>query len=132
MAFSFEFDAAAGVVLARFEGRVTDELLVRFYRVAAPSLLATTNFRGSIIDFSEVTEFDVTPQIIRALAWSRPANADSSRIRVIVAPAPNVFGLARMFASHGEDTRPNLHVVRTLEQAYAVCGAVDPKFEPIG
>lgn len=132
MPYRIEIDSANQILMGRFEGQVTDQLLSDFYRYAAPKIIAATQFRGSIVDFSAVTSFDVTPETIRALAWSRPADSDFSRLRVIVAPAPKVFGLARMFASHGEETRPNLHVVRTMQQAYAVFGIIDPQFEPIG
>jgi hypothetical protein len=133
MAYRFEFDSANRILLARFDGEVTDESFGEFYRFAVPKVVATlaTRFRGSIIDLSKVTSFEVTPETIRALAWSRPADPDSSRVRIIVASAPNVFGLARMFAAHGEDTRPNLHVVRTLEEAYAVFGVGNPKFSAL-
>lgn len=132
MAYSFEFDSANGILLARFRGQVTDEQLGEFYRVATPKLVAGLDFRGVINDFSEVTSFDVTPETVRALAWSQPAVADSSKIRIIVAPTPKVYGMARMFALHGEDTRPNLHVVQSLEHAYAVFGLINPKFQKIG
>lgn len=132
MAYSFEFDSASGVLLARFRGQVTDEQLGEFYRVATPRLQARREFRGVINDFSEVTSFDVKPETVRALAWSQPAVTDSAKIRIIVAPTPKLYGMARMFALHGEDTRPNLHVVHSLEHAYAVFGLINPKFEPMG
>lgn len=122
MAYSFEFDAASRVLLARFRGRVTDEALTKFYRVSAPRVSAAVEFQGVINDFSSVTSFEVTAETIRALAWSRPAVPDPSKVRIIVAPTPKLFGLARMFAMHGEDTRPNLHIVRSLERAYAILG----------
>jgi hypothetical protein len=36
-----------------------------------------------------------------------------------------------MFESHGEATRPNLHVVRTYKEALVIVGVIEPKFEPI-
>lgn len=131
MAYSFEFDAASRTLLARFRGRVTDEALTKFYRVSAPRVSATIDFQAVITDFSSVTSFDVTPETIRVLAWSRPAVPDASKIRIIVAPTPKLYGLASMFAMHGEDTRPNLHIVRTLEHAYVILGIINPQFEPL-
>jgi hypothetical protein len=132
MAYSFEFDSESGTLLARFKGQVTSEAFGEFYNVSVPQLAANDKIRGWIVDFSSVSSFEVSPETIRALAWSRPADPDSSRTRVFVAPAPNVYGLARMFVSHGDDTRPNLHVVRSMEDAYAVLGISKPKFEPFG
>jgi len=130
MAYSFEFDSPSGTLLAKFDGRMTNEVLSEFYRVTTPRLATNAKIRGWIVDFSSVSSFEVTPEMIRSLAWAPPADPDPSRIRVIVAPAPNVFGLSRMFASHGGDTRPNLHVVRALEHAYAILGISEPRFEP--
>lgn len=131
MAYSFEFDSARGILLARFRGRVTDEALTKFYRVSVPRLSAKLDFVGIISDFSGVTSSEVVPETVRTLAWSRPAVPDPAKISIIVAPTPELFGLARMFAMHGEDTRPNLHIVRTLEHAYAILGITDVKFEPL-
>jgi hypothetical protein len=131
MSYRLEFDPANQILVGRFEGKVTDEEITEFYRVAVPKAVAATRFLGSIVDFSDVSSFDVTSETMRALAWSRPADPDSSRLRVIVAPAAKVFGLARMFALHGEDTRPNLHVVRSLQDAYVLFGVVNPQFDPL-
>jgi hypothetical protein len=131
MAYSFEFDSPSRTLLARFRGCVTDEAITKFYRISAPKVLAVVDYQGVINDFSGVTSFEVTPETVRALAWSRPAVPDPSKIRIIVAPTPQLYGLARMFAMHGEDTRPNLHIVRTLEHAYAILGITNPQFEPL-
>jgi hypothetical protein len=39
--------------------------------------------------------------------------------------------MARMFESHGEATRPNLHVVRSYKDALVIVGVQDPQFEPV-
>lgn len=131
MAFRFEFDSANKILMVRFEGRVTDEMVEEYYRMAAPRIISTLEFRGSITDFTDVMSLELSPQLVRALAWSNPVDMETSRPRVIVAPTANAYGLARMFALHGEDTRPNLHVVRSLAQAYAVLGVLKPEFKPI-
>ncbi len=130
MAFRVEYDSVNQILAIRFDGCVTDELLLSFYRVDAPKIIAATKFRASIVDFSEVTALEVAPATLRTLAWSEPIDQESSRPRVIVAPSDHIFGSARIFAAHGEDTRPSLHVVRTLRQAYAVLDVVHPQFAP--
>jgi hypothetical protein len=131
MPYTFQFDRENKIVLARFEGRVTDDSLAEFYRVGARSIVATMEFRGTIIDFSDVIAFDVSAETVRALAWEEPVDPDSSKPRVMVAPEAHIFGLCRVFSSHGEDTRPNLHVVRSREHAYAILSVSKPKFEPV-
>ncbi|MGH9736252.1 MAG: hypothetical protein ACRD8A_16895 [Candidatus Acidiferrales bacterium] len=128
MPYSFYLDSDNGIVLARFTGPVTDELFAEFFRGGGRREFASLQFRGSIVDFSGVTSFDVSAGIVRALAWEPPIDADSSRLRVIVAPGTHVFGTFRIFASQGEDTRPNLHVVRNMAHAYIILGLVEPKF----
>jgi len=131
MPFRFEFDAKNKIFLSRFTGQVTDPMVEDFYRVAAPKIMASLDFAGSIVDFSEVTSLELSPQLMRALAWSDPLDKEAARPRVIVAPTPISYGLARIFSSHGEETRPNLHIVRSMAQAYAVLGVINCEFKEI-
>jgi hypothetical protein len=128
--FSFDFDSTNKIFRGRIDGRVTDAILKQFYAVGAEHLSRIEPCRG-IFDFSGVTSLDVLPQTIRELAELEPAMPNPSRARVILAPADNGFGLARMFQFEGELTRPNLHVVRTEREAWAVLGVQDPQFEPL-
>jgi len=130
MAYRFEFDPATRILQCRFEGRVTDDGLTDFYRQAA-EFVEALNPRGGLVDFSAVTFFDVTVETIRRLAKSAPAMPESSHPRIIVAMSSHVFGMARMFEFEGEGTRPNLHVVRSLDEALAILGANKPEFEPV-
>ena len=50
---------------------------------------------------------------------------------MFVAPTPDAFMMAWMFELRGAETRPNLHVVHTLEEAYKVLDVREPQFEPI-
>lgn len=131
MPYSFHFDAENGIVLARFTGALSDEEFTQFFRVGGRKVVATVDFRSMIIDFSELTSFDVSTETMRTIAWEEPIDADISRPRVIIATEPHIYGLCRIYASHGEDTRPNLHVVRSLEHAYAILSVINPKFEPL-
>jgi CheY-like chemotaxis protein len=128
----FEFDPENKIFLAKFHGSVTSESIKSCYRVAAVALLvADDDFRGSIADFSDAAGFDVTPLAIRELAALSPADPVVSRPRVIVAPSALVFALARLFQAIGKATRPNLHVVRNLPQAFALLEVTTPRFQPI-
>jgi hypothetical protein len=131
MPYSLYFDSENKIVLVAFEGRVTNELLTQFQHGDARRIVAAIDFRSTILDFSDVDSFEVTAETVRALAWEDPPDPDSSRPRVMVAPEDHVFGLCRIYASHGEDTRPNLHVVRSMEHACAILSVAQPRFEPI-
>jgi hypothetical protein len=130
MSYRFEFDPTSGLLQGSLEGRVTSEELVEYYRLAM-KFARLKQPRSGISDFTGVTAFEVTPQTVRELASMRPAIPDQDLLRVIVASSPDVYGMARMFESHGEATRPNLHVVRTYKEALVIVGVIEPKFEPI-
>lgn len=130
MPYHFEFDSISRILRCRFAGRITDEDLKGYYRLIE-RYDAQIAPHGGILDMSGVTAFDVSPQTIRELASLPPAMADASRPRCIVATSPEIFGMARMFELHGENTRPNLHVVRTQNEAWAILAVRGPKFEPI-
>lgn len=124
-AYDFEFDPAKRILRCTFRGRVTDEDLTNFYRMAAKHVSSLDPDAG-VTDFSAVTSFEVTSQTIRALAMSAPAMPQASRPRIILAASAHIFGMARMFEFEGEATRPNLHVVRTLEEAWIILGIEAP------
>jgi len=130
MSYRFEFDASSGLLQGRLEGRVTSEELTEYYQTAV-KCARMKKPRSGITDMTGITAFEVTSQTVRELAGMRPAIPDQDLLRVIVASSPEVFGMARMFESHGEATRPNLHVVRTCKEALAIVGVLEPKFEPI-
>ena len=130
MPYYFEFDSADRILRCRFEGKITDADLKEYYR-AVGKYVKLTNACAGVLDMSAVTSLEVTPDTIRELANLPPALSDSSRPRCIIASSPKIFGMARMFELQGRHTRPNLHVVRTQKEAWAILGVSNPKFEPI-
>lgn len=129
MAYCFEFDATHRIIRGRLIEQITDQELMDFYRTIALlcGLLAP---HAGIADLSEATSF-VTPGKIRELAKLPPAMPEPARPRFIVAPSDDLYGLARMFQIEGEDTRPNLHVIRSAEDAFSMLGVEKPSFEPV-
>jgi hypothetical protein len=130
MSYRFEFAPKDRVLRCSFDGLVTDESLKEYYGQVG-KYVAHTKSRAGILDLSNVTSFEASLETVRSLARSSPAMVDVSMPRFIVAPAPHVFGIARMFQELGEDSRPGLLVLRTLDDAYAVLGVKDPEFEPL-
>jgi len=128
--YQFDFDPKNKIFRARFAGRVTDEELKTYYREAAAQV-KNTGAQAGLIDFSKASSFDVSRATILELAATEPVLADPKATRVIVASSPAIFGMARMFELSGERTRPNLHVVRTNEEAWAILGVWNPKFQSI-
>jgi len=129
--YRFEFDGVNKILLSRFEGRFTDEAAVEFYEAAWKHATATDADAG-IVDFSSVSEFAVSSELLRQLARRKSALPNANRRpRVIVAPQTHAFGLFRMFQIVGEDTRPLLQVVRTMDEAFAALGIHSPHFDPL-
>ena len=130
MPYRIVYDPTNRILRARFEGRVTDDELKEVYRLGQAQATRIDPHAG-ITDFSDVTTVAFSSETIHELAASTPIMRDPRRPVVFVAPTPHIFGMARMFEMLGAQTRPNLHVVRTLEEAYEVLDVREPQFEPI-
>ena len=96
-------------------------------------LVTSLDPRFAIIDLSAADPFDVTADRVRALAKLPPAMPKRDDPRVIIVPSDHTFGMARIFEVEGEATRPNLHVVRSVKEAWAILGVEmeEAKFGPI-
>jgi hypothetical protein len=130
MPYQIVYDSTNRILRARFEGRVTDDELTEVHRLGQ-ALAARIDSHAGIADFSDVTTVAFSPKTISKLATSTPILRDPSRPVVFVAPTPDAFMMVWMFELRGAETRPNLHVVRTLEEAYEVLDVREPQFEPI-
>ena len=131
MALRVEFDPSNKILLLRFDGQLTDDAVAELYQAIRKHWIAADASMG-IVDFSSVTDFALSGDLIRKLANQEPCIPDAtSRPRVIVAPQAHVFGLTRMFQILGETTRPLLSVVHTLDEALAALGIHSPHFESL-
>jgi len=130
MGYLFEADPQHNLLRCIWEGVVTDELLWEQY-CAAKALVASHTLYRCINDFSGATRFDASSTIIERIARTPPIFGGAGTILIIVAPKDLMFGLSRMFSTLSEPTRPNVHVVHTEEEAYALLGITSPQFSPI-
>jgi hypothetical protein len=128
--FRFEFDPINRILMVRFEGHLTQGLVEQFYREGKECWIAT-DARAAILDGSSVTEVVLSSELIRQFARQDPVLELTGRPRVFVVPRTEIFGLARMFQITGESKQPFLHVVRTMDQAFALLGIQSANFEPI-
>jgi hypothetical protein len=129
MGHLFEFDAANNVLRCSWEGRVTDDMLFECYSAGGRLLASHPKCRG-LDDFSGATRLDISSKAIGRMAEMQPVFG-AELMHVIVAPEDLAFGLARMFSMLGERSRPNLHVVRTKEEAYGLLGITRPQFSRV-
>jgi len=115
MSYQVDFDTNNRILRARFIGRVTDDELRDVYRFGQENVARFDPLSG-ITDFSEVTAVAFSPQTMRDLARIKPIMPDPTRPVIFIAPAPDLFGMGRIFELEGAEARPNLHVVRTAEE----------------
>jgi hypothetical protein len=131
MAFRFEFDPVNKILLARFEGQLTNESAAAYHDALGKNWSAT-EARAGIWDLSAATDFAVDSDFLRSLAKRRPVTPGlTDHPRFIVVPVTAGYGLMRMFQIAGEAERPGLHVVRTVDEALRQLDVQSPHFEPL-
>jgi hypothetical protein len=128
MGFVMDLDAKNNILRVTLDGRITDAILFDGY-AAMGKYLASHPSCHSIGDFSLVTRADISSEAVRQLAAAPPLPTPA--LRILVAPPDSIYGLARMFQILGEKTRPNFHVVRTMNEAYSLLQVKSPEFSPL-
>ena len=115
-------DASKRVLFVRFEGVVTDELLLQRYQQAL-QWNAVHRYESAIADCTAIDSTQVSASGISRIADHAPIiPKEIQRTAVLVTPQDAVFGLARMFQMLGSPTRDMVHVVRTMAEAYRLIG----------
>jgi hypothetical protein len=124
-----DFDDKNNILRAALEGPMTGAILLELYESAAKYIASRPPCRG-ILDLSGVTEFEVSSDAIKRVAAAPPA-IPPGYMRVLVVPQIFIYGLARMFQILGEQNRPELQVVRTMDEAFRLLGVDKPEFHPV-
>ena len=120
MAVTVTIDATQKIVLVRFTGEVKDADLIGLPIAPTADPLFDPSF-SEIVDFSAATGGSVSTCAVHTLA-QRTSSYNRNSKHVVVAPQPHAFGLTRMYQAYARETRPNLEVVRTVDEAYASLG----------
>lgn len=129
MAVVVDFDAKNNILRATLSGRMTGAKMLEFYAAMAKFMATHPPCRG-ILDFSRVTDFEFSGEAIRQVAASPPA-FPKGYMRVLVVPKEYIYGMARMFKILTEKTRPELQVVRNLDDAYLLLKVISPDFRAL-
>ena len=129
MSFAVDVDRANRILRTRFSGCVTEGELRQFV-LAAHEHVALTKPAAAVIDMSATTSFEVTPAFMAEMARIPPIISDPQVARFIIAPSAEIYGLSRMFEIQA-DAHPNLHVVRTEQEAWDILNVKNPVFEPL-
>jgi len=104
-------------VVASFDGDFSLEVFVeaRQQLLAAPLFDPTYAY---IIDLSQIARGSLRHEQIQEFAV-QPTVISRESVQVIVAPDPETFQLVRLYQTYAAGDRPNIHVVKSLEEAYA-------------
>jgi hypothetical protein len=106
-------------VITTYSGEVSDADVARQISEILRHAPYGADYRA-ITDFTGVTQFNISADKIRSVADTESPLAGAKR--VMVAPSDVAYGTSRMFQTLASDTRPNIVVVRTLDEAYATLG----------
>ena len=127
MEFCFEFAEAENILRLTLSGDMNDQAVLELWTVGLPIAESYSSCR-LIVDTAAVTRFSLTPRAVNTLAKRHSPDLPT---RVLVAPSDLLYGTSRMFQTLTESTRQNVHIVRTMEDAYTVLGVESPTFGPI-
>lgn len=130
MSYYYEIEERHRILLVMAYGDIEEDELRELYFDIRKRKDEERSLTG-ILDLSEVTAFDIRCQVIRELA-AHPPNFDDPTLRAVVAPTDHLFAMSRMFQQVGSETRQQLHVVRTLNEALSLLGASDAQFHRLG
>jgi hypothetical protein len=129
MGVFLSLDESDRIVLVRFEGILTDKVLLERYEQAR-AWFHIHGDRSAISFFGDVVAFEVTVQGVSQLAASPPL-VPNGYLRIVVAPQNEIFGMTRMFGVLGNETRDRVHVVRTMAEACQLVGVESIVFHPV-
>ena len=127
MPYHFEFDADHRILLVVLEGDVQDHDMLSGVG-AIRDRVSQLNPVAGITDLSAVTAFSASGQSVRAAA-ALPDPYLPNTPRFLIAPVDYLFGIARMYEIVANRPNAALKVVRNRDEAYAILGIANPKFE---
>ena len=119
MSYKIKFLEKEGGIITSFSDVVTDENLIRSATERVSEEHNFKDFLYGISDFSNVTEFKVTTEGIKANARQaiEYSKLNKDFILVSVMPTDLEFGMARVWIAHAEESSWRTNTFRTFEEA---------------
>lgn len=117
-----KIDPQRRIIVSSFYGEVTDEQLV----VHRGALLSEPLFNpdyADLVDFSAAASGSPSPATLQKLATAK--SIFHPQVPHVIIAAEPLYAVAKRFQEMTGASRPNLHVVRTIAEAYAIleqCG----------
>ena len=118
MPITIKIDAALKLVISKFVGNTNEDEIEGLITTVSSSPGFDPAY-AHIIDFSEVTSFNVSTSFLQDLAHRQPVFSPGAW-QIIVAPQQNIYGLSRMTQTLREPQLPNIAVVKTIQEAYRI------------
>lgn len=130
MGFRFEFDSVNKILLINMEGEISDSV-IRQMDGAVRKRASEKKPLVHIVDCSGITKFAMSSDFVRHLGKRKPPAYALQARRLIVAPTPVSFGLARMYQMAGEPQHASVTITRSMKEALRELGIEQVKFEPL-
>ncbi len=111
-----KIDTRRKVVYSAFYGRMDDAEIARHGSAIAADPYFSPHF-NEIVDLTAVTEAAVSESTLAALAADSSLFSPSA-LHIVVAPEDLLFQLASKYKGLSQQSRPNVFVVRSREEAY--------------
>ena len=108
-------DPQRRIVLTAFYGSVSGREVLRHQAIISTDPYFQPNF-ADVVDLSSVSVATIDDSVLTTLA-ATPSIFGPDAPHVIVAPADLPFEIALKYQDISRESRPNLHVVRTLAEA---------------
>jgi hypothetical protein len=118
--YRIETDRKQQVLRITIGGSVTEKEFDDVYNQVA-KMCAVDPPKLAIMDFTAVTLWAWSVEYAIGIAWSTPA-IPLPALRVVVAPQPHIYGMARMVEAYRFGMDGKFHVVRTMEECYPILG----------
>ncbi len=115
---TLKIDRKRKLAVSTFYGELHDQDLVTHRATILDNPAFDPSF-SELVDFSAVTSFQLSQGVLSGMAKSKSIFHDAS-IHVVVAPEDVAFHIASQYRDLTRATRPNLYVVRTVKEAYAL------------
>lgn len=121
MPYELIYKEAEGIVITNYSGVLTDEEFRECAEKKFSSIHEIENYRYSISDFSELTEFEVsTSSVIDNAANSKIALETNSRGFMAVVVADDLlFGMGRMWEAYTESNPDRVRIFKSRVDADA-------------
>src|SRR5215472_680407 len=127
--YALRFDRKHKVLLIIF-GKVATQASALSTYAAVERVVGVEGPCSVIADLSAVEKVEVTGDFVCSIAWM-PHVIPAGKLRIIVAPRTEIYGLSRMFQLYRGTKSSDVHVVHTLEEAHNLLGLESLSFESV-